>query len=164
MKTPAQIHDNIGFCNEAIAIKNKIEKNFLELGSYLYTIRTQKLYEGQWENFAYFLMEMNLTESTASKIISVFEKYVLEYNIPDNEIIEAGGWTKLYTTLPLVSSQEDAKYWIGQSKVLTQKDLSKTIIERKSGVEMAECKHKNTYQVTICKDCGDRFRAYDEVE
>lgn len=151
---------NLDYCTDALRLKKNIEMNFIILGEHLFKIREEKIYQGQWDSFLEFLDEMNLAESTANKIINIFKTFVIQYNIPKQTLVEAGGWTKLYATLPMVNSKKDADYWIEQSKILTMSDLSKEVRERKTGVEMRKCNHKNSYTISICKDCGQRTQLH----
>jgi len=146
---------NLSVCNEAIQLKKNIEKNFLMLGQYLMNIRDNKLYVGSWEAFHDFLEEMNITDSTASKMINIYKKFVIEYQIAEDRVIEAGGWTKLAVVLPLVNSSEDAEYWIDQSVILTSRDLAKEVKEHKTGIDMRYCKHGDTYLIRKCRECGE---------
>lgn len=151
----------LNVCTEALKLKKNIEMNFIVLGEYLLKIREEKMYEGQWDSFGEFLEEMHLSEPTANKIINIFKTFVLQYNVPRKEIADAGGWTKLYVTLPLVKSKKDALHWIEQSSVLSIRDLSKEVKERETGIEMRKCKHADTYTIRICRDCGDREQVHE---
>jgi len=152
---------NLDYCNQALKLKKGIELNFIVLGEFLLKIRDEKLYEGQWDSFLEYLEDMSMTEATATKIINIFKTFVLQYNVPREKLVEAGGWTKLYATLPLVKSKSDANYWITQSALLSIRDLSKEVKERETGIEMRKCKHKNTYTIKICRDCGDRQQVHE---
>ncbi len=154
--------ENFNYCQQAIEIKNKTEVSFLQLGEYLFNIREQRLYEGQWDTFHNFLEEMNLQDSTASKLISVYRKFIFELNIPKENLLEAGGWTKLAKIVNVIETPEDADEWLAKSSVLSMRDLEKEIKENKTGVEMKTCRHDNTYLVEICKDCGEKWERFDK--
>lgn len=152
---------NFDFCKETIKLKENIEMNFIELGARLLNIRDNLIYEGQWSSFDEYLVEMNLNKGTASKLINIYKTFVVQFNIPKKEIVEAGGWTKLWQTIPIIENKTDAEYWIEQSKVLSSTDLGREIKERQTGVEMKKCNHKNTYTIRICKDCGFREEVFE---
>ena len=116
------------------------------------------MFEEQWDDFYIFLEEMNMSEGTASKLINIYKTFVVQYQIKNERLIEAGGWTKLAVILPLIHSQEDAEKWVGDSCVLTVRDLTKEVREQRSGIAMKDCKHENTFQITCCHDCGDKWK------
>ena len=45
---------------------------------------------------------------------------------------------------------------------MRRKDLRKEVKEEKTGVSMADCLHRNTYFIEICKVCGDSWKKYKE--
>lgn len=149
---------NLKYCEEALRIKNEIEVRFLELGEMLYEIRVNKLYEPQWSSFYEYCLEFKgLSPSTISKLINVYKKFVLEFNFPQGKLQSVGGWTLLSDISKKCNTKEEAEHWISKASVLTRNDLKKTVIM--DGKE--ECKHKNTFTITICKDCGERWREYE---
>jgi hypothetical protein len=152
---------NLDYCNQAIEIKKQTEIGFIMLGQYLHNIREQKLYEGQWDSFPEYLQDMNLPDGTASKLINIYKKFVLEFQIPEQRLIDAGGWTKIATLLPIVTNKEDAEEWIHKASVLSIRDLQKEIKENETGVEMKACPHTDTFLIRVCRDCGDKFEVYE---
>lgn len=149
--------DNISYCNDALLLKDTIEVSFLSLGERLYNIRERKMYEGQWSSFSEYVMEFkNISEGTASKLINIYQKFVITYGIEPRQIAGAGGWSVIAETLPLVKSKDDAIHWLEQSTLLSRSDLRRTIQEAKTGVDMADCKHEDTYTIEVCRICGVR--------
>ena len=163
-KSPMLQHNkNLEYCKDALALCQELEGGFLELGKYLYNIRENALYEPQWASFGEFCMEMrNLSPASISKLINVYKRFELDYKIPQKQITDAGGWTLVADLLPVVSSRKEAMEWLDEAAVLTRSDLHKRILEKKSGVDMSKCLHKDQYTITVCRDCGERFREYDE--
>jgi len=71
------------FCNNLIALKDEIEKNFLVLGKGLIAVRDERLYIPAWNSFPEYCEELKLSESKASKLISIYSKFVVAFDIPE---------------------------------------------------------------------------------
>ncbi|MDL5400733.1 hypothetical protein QSI00_24520, partial [Escherichia coli] len=71
--------------------------SFLLLGERLKKIRDEKLYIPSFEAFWCFAEEeIKLSESTCSRLISVYEKFILEWNIDPADVVAIGGWNEAY--------------------------------------------------------------------
>lgn len=152
MKTEIQ---KLSYCNKALEIKNDLECRFILLGEYLYNIKEHSLFEPQWSSFQEFCMELKMSTNTINKLMQVYKVFVLNYNIPMDTLATAGGFSLIADTLPAIHSREDAMEWLGKTTVLTREDMRKELKEKKTGILMSECKHSNTYTVTVCRDCGE---------
>lgn len=160
-----QERKNLEFCEKTLELKNDIEKSFIVLGEHLHRIYEEKLYEGQWESFQEYVDEFkNLSYQSAMKLIAIYQKFVLDYKFAPERIIKAGGWTVLATLLPVVKNKTDAEKWLHQAEHNTRKDLSKEVHEIRTGVEMKNCKHKDTYKITVCRECGDRWSDHESTK
>ncbi len=148
----------IDYCGKAIALKKDIEINFLTLGEYLYYIKENQLYEPNWSSFEEFLFDLKLSSNTSNKLIQIYKKFILSYGFTSQEVIDAGGYSLLADVLPMISSRKSAEKWLNLTTVLTRQDLRKEIKEAKTGIQMKDCKHANTYKVEICRDCGERWQ------
>lgn len=150
----------IDFCEHTIVFKHYIETQYLEFAAQLKNIRDDKLYAGRWESFEDFLADptMAMDKGTASKMISIHERFVLEYKIPTQKIAQVGGWSKVAEILPVIKDKKSAIKWLEQAASLSQSDLRKEIKEEKTGIKMSECEHKDFYLVKICRKCGDRIQ------
>lgn len=152
-----EIFKPIEFCEHTIAFKRFIEVQWLELAGQLKEIRDQALYRGRWESFEDFLNdpEMAMDKSTASKMITIHERFILEYKIQPQKIANVGGWSKVAELLPVVKNKESAEEWLDKATVLSQADLRKEVKGENRG-DGIDCKHKNNYQITlsVCRDCG----------
>lgn len=147
----------LNYCNDTLALKNSIEIDFLELGKRLKNIRDNRLFESQWESFSEYVLEFkNLSEGTVSKLINIYEKFVVEYGFAPEQIAEAGGWTVLAETLPVVKTAKQAEHWLLQATALTRSDLRRSISEQKTGIEIENCTHPRKYTLCICPDCALR--------
>lgn len=156
------IKKNSQYCFETLALKRNIEMNFLELGKRLRKIREEELYKPNYEDFAEFCLEIKLSGPTVSKLINIYDVFVLQYKVSPKVIASAGGWSVIAETLPFVNNKKDAENLLHKATVLTRSDLRRELIELKKGVPMAECKHENAYHISCCPDCGIRLREYDK--
>ena len=95
--------------------------------------------------------------------MSLYSKFILEYGFTHKQLVDAGGWSVLSEALPVIHSKKDAEHWLGEAQHLSLRDMRTSIREARRGVEMASCKHDNTYIIKICSDCGDRQKIYDET-
>lgn len=128
----------------------------------LKNIRDNGLYEGRWDNFEDFLQDpqMSLDKGTASKMITIYEKFVLEYKMSPARIANAGGWSKIAEVLPAVKDKKSAEDWIDKCSSLSKSDLRKEVREEKTGIKMSDCLHKDFYLVKICRKCGDKIEEH----
>lgn len=145
------------YLKETLLLKKRLESSFLELAERLLKIREERLYEGEYENFAAFCWEARLAESTASRLISVFQKFCLEYKIKQ-EKLSTVGWSSLYTLLPLATSKERAEELVSEASVMTRDDVAKMVKEVKNGVN--NCEHERTVLLRVCLDCGEKVKQY----
>ena len=149
------------FCDKALSLKTDIEADFLSLGAMLHKIRAERYFEAGWSSWEEFSMELKMPQSSISRIIRIYEVFVLRFKFAPAQIAGAGGWTTVSEYLPLVSDKttyNEAKGWIEQSAMLTRADVRRSVQEAKSGVSMVDCKHPNEYTLRCCPDCGDRWK------
>ncbi len=153
---------NFNYCQETVKLKQTIETSFLSLGERLSKIRDNRLYSGQWETFELFLEDAKLSPATASKLINIYQKFYLQWDIKAQELVDAGGWSVVATLLPICKTKEEAQGWLETAQLKSRSDLEKDIKEAKTGLMMADCLHPRKYVVEICPDCGDRRKVYEE--
>lgn len=148
------------FCAHTIAFKHFIETQWLELAGQLKQIRDKELFKGRWESFEDFLGDptMAMDKGTASKMINIYEKFILEYHIKESRIAQVGGWAKVAEILPVVKNKKSAEEWLDSAASLSKADLRKEIHEERSGIQMSKCKHEDYYIVKICRCCGDKIQ------
>lgn len=148
------------YLKETLLLRKRIESNFLELGERLSVIRSQRLYEGQFQTFAEFCFEVKISESTASRLIAVYQKYCVEYGM-NRDKLAAVSWSSLYQLLPVATDKKAAEDAIAETKEWKREDISK-FVKEKTSPELAKCKHSNSYLLRICNDCGERTRVYED--
>ena len=150
---------NIDFCEETITKKHLLEVGWIELCGRLKEIRDNGLYEGRWDTFEDFLQDpqMGLDKSSASKMITIHEKFIIEYKMSPARIANAGGWSKVAEILPAVKDKESAEKWIDEASSLSKSDLRKQVNEERHP-ESIGCKHLNSYRVIMCccRDCNNK--------
>lgn len=144
----------LDFCQETIELKKTIESGFIVLGERLAKIKAAEMWQSQWASFPEYLNEMNINESTASKMISVYKTYVEKYQI-DEAVLTSTGWDKLYGARELVEgkTREEAVDIVNKISLLKRDDTRELIREARNGV----CQH-DWYEVhlRVCKECGKR--------
>lgn len=153
---------NLDYCNSTLDLKKNIESSFLELGERLLKIRNEQTYRPQWDSFPEFVWEMRWSESQASKLINIYQKFVLEYSFPTPKLLAAGGWSVLAEILPMIKSKVDAVRWLDIATTKARHDLRADMKEEKTGVLQPECPHGDTYELRICNACGLKTKIYSE--
>lgn len=149
----------IDFCEETIDRKHILEVGWIELCGRLKDIRDKKLFEGRWDSFEDFLQDpqMGLDKGTASKMITIHEKFILEYKMNPAQIANAGGWSKVAEILPAVHDKKSAETWLSNAALLSKSDLRKEI-KAEQNPDSLSCKHKDNYKVVMCccRNCGNK--------
>lgn len=144
---------NNEYCKETMQLKVGIEITFIELGKRLRVIRDERKFEAGWETFDDYLIEMRMTKGTASKLINIYERFVLEYRMPV-KLLGAVGWSPLSEILPVVKTKRDAVHWVRVATENPLRELRDEIREKRTGVDQTKCKHKDGWLVIrICKCC-----------
>lgn len=149
------------YCMEVVELKKNIELAFLVLGEKLHTIKEQELFYSNWESFNDYLEEIKISPSVASRLITVYTKMVLEYNLSNELIANAGGWSNAYEIIKITNSKEEAEEWLKDSENRMSKDTKIALREAKYGVKQEDCDH-DYYQLRICRKCNDKQMIYEE--
>ncbi len=149
------------YCKEALEYKTDIEWRFIGLGERLYKIKQERLYEAGWSSWDEFEMELKMSPATVSKLLRIYEIFILRYRFTPKQIATAGGWSSVAELLPSIKEdtpRERAKELLELVTDQSRLDLRKTLHEHKTGVDMAKCKHKpdDYYILKIYRCCGDR--------
>ncbi len=129
----------------------------------LMKVRDEMLFLTTHSSFVEFLWELKMTESTASKLIGIYKRFVVELGIAESHLLEAGAWTSLYKIKDLAKDKQSADFWIMQAEVLSPKDLDIEIKEAKTGVPQATCNHPDGFiEFRWCKNCNLKTRIYPD--
>lgn len=104
-------------------LKATIQDSMLAVGGMLWEIRTNKLYEVEYDSFEAFLgsPEISFARSTAFKIMAVYETFVLK--LDKAKEIEGVDADKLYRISGVVNN-ENVDMWIEKAKVNSRSDLA----------------------------------------
>lgn len=152
-------NENLKYCNDALALRESIETDFLTLGEYLHNIKEHNLFEPQWSSFLEFCFELRMSQNNINKLIQIHKTFVLDYKLERKQIANAGV-SLLTDILPAIQNKKDAVKWLDKATLLTRNDLRKELLECKTGVSMTKCRHKNSYLISICRDCGQRTQEF----
>lgn len=149
------------FCKKVLEMESDARMLYIKMGEMLYNIRNERLYEPAWSSWDEYCMEFkDFSKGSISKVISVYEVFVLKFGINPEKLAEVG-WTKLYSLIPMITSKTGALEWIKKANLLTRSDIDKELVEAKTGVEMRKCKHPDAFLIRICPDCGNKERVYE---
>jgi hypothetical protein len=149
------------FCKKVLEMESDARLLYIKMGEMLYNIRKERLYEPAWSSWDEYCMEFkDFSQSSISKVISVYETFVLKFDIPA-EKLAAVGWTKLYALIPMITSKTGALEWIRKANSLTKADIEKEMVEAKTGVLMSKCKHPDAFLLRVCPTCGNKERVYE---
>ena len=140
------------YLEATLALREELEGGFLILAERLKKIRDERLWAVSYGTFEEFLREMRISAPTASKLIGVYEKFVVLGGIDPKELIKQG-WTNLSIFLPLISSKKEAEEIFDKVAPLDRTDAMRTYQELKTGKSMADCDH-DFYKLEVCKKCG----------
>lgn len=149
------------YCKKTLEMEEGARMLYLLLGERLANIREERLYEPFWADWGTFCMEFkDLSPASISKIIKVYQLFVVKLGYSPEKLAKAGGWTKLYAISLHIKTKKDAEKWLALGESQSRQDLGKHLVEAKSGISMSDCKHKNTYVIRVCEDCGNREKVY----
>ncbi len=153
--------NSLKFCQETIAKKHSLEIAWIEFAKSLKEIRDGALYKGRWESFEDFLTDpgMAMDKGTASKMITIHEKFIVDFEIEPMKVANAGGWSKVAELLPVIENKKDAEEWLESATSLSKADLRKEVQEKRTGKKGVDHKCTNTYEIVMqcCRDCGSKI-------
>ncbi len=113
-------------------IKNRLEEDFVALGELLSEMKRMRTFKIKgYKNFKEFIeSEYNMSNTLASKLISIYDIYIKDMNI-DSETVKEIGMDRLNLIKPLVkdTSYEVQEEWVRQAEEMTHQDLKEKIKE-----------------------------------
>ena len=146
---------NHKFLVDTIELKSTIETSFLKLAERLYKIRQERLWESEYDTLEMFLLQLDLTQSTCSKLCSIYEHWVLKAGLKVEELGQVS-WTSLYSSIGRLE-KEKSEDVLHDVKNLTRQD----IIEKGRELKNPDCKHE-WVQIKFCKKCGKKEKIYED--
>lgn len=151
------------YCQETAQLVRGVKTAFMLLAERLYRIKKQKLYKPTYEHFYLYCDEIDMHESIASRLIGIYERFVLEHQIALDDIKDIE-YTKLNEIRKVSTTKELAEHWIEEAKVLPIRELKMRIKALTAGVDEMKCEHGNTYLVRCCRTCGETWEEYPDTE
>lgn len=155
---------NESYMQETAELYKQNDLGHLALAQRFYEIKSKKLYRPVYSCMREFIETelVGMTETKASRLSGIHEKFVLTLGINIKEIAEAG-WSRMVMAKPYVNTAEDARYWLDFAKLpqMTDKAFKAEIDLRKTGKDPIQCKHEKAYLVRHCPTCKDKWREYD---
>lgn len=122
-------------------------KNLMQGAALLSKIRAEGLYKPLYETFSEYLEQhVKISEGFASKLVVIYEAYVLEGGVKQETIDEVDS-EKLYLALRLPGTFAEK---VTKADLLTRSEL-KAELSEKNGVD---CLHPT--KITICAKCHQR--------
>jgi len=115
-----------------VQLTRDIQANFILLGLELLKIQDEQLYLAYGKSMNSFLAspEISIPASTAYRCMEIASKFILEYKIPQDELVQVG-IKKLTLINPIAKEKKQAQHWIEKAKVLSSSDLQKEIKQTK---------------------------------
>lgn len=147
---------NRKYLEETLVLKENLEKGFLHLGERLYRIKGEQLWKLDYGSYAEFLMQAKISEATASKLVAIYTKFVLEYEM-SYDVLAPCSWSSLYQLLPLATSKEKAEELVDEAATLKRGDVEEKIRADKH----PDCRHKDTFTIKVCRGCGLRTTEHE---
>jgi hypothetical protein len=147
-------------CLAALLAKQDVEQGYLELGKMLYEIKRERYYEAGWESWDEYRQELKMSEASVSKLLRIYELFVLHYQFTNEILSAAGGWSTVAELLPVISPENTPKKRVqellGIVTSQTRSDARKTILEVKRG---KPCLHESTHKLVLecCDSCPERW-------
>jgi hypothetical protein len=137
------------FLRETVYLVRNIETQFIELAMRLSKIRGQHMWKsGGYESFDEYLESAKISKGNASKLISVYENYLLPGKLEPKQL-DGASYTTLYEAIPLIEEHGVTKV-VEMVRTLTRSEIQDEIREDKHGV----CRHEET--IHICASCRKR--------
>lgn len=165
--TPEKAYE---YCEETSQLVRGVKTAFMVLAERLHRIKSQKLYQPTYEHFYMYCDEIELHESIASRLIGIYDKFVMQQQISLEEIKNVE-YTKLYEIRKVADTREVAMYWIQKvnsdipEQRLSLRDLKNEIKALKGGIDEPECEHNGeTYLVRVCRACGVSWEEFGDTK
>jgi hypothetical protein len=139
----------------ALSLRTKIEGHFLELGAELYKIQKNESYKGMYSSWREFAeMGMRMSPGNLSKIIQVFERFVLELKVSPVKLQEAG-YSNLYTAIPLLKA-DNVEEIVEKAATLGRRGIELLVVDSKHGEH--DCVPDLEVCLRPCSTCGRMMR------
>ena len=122
----------IDFLRDTVDLVKQIETRFLELGSRLYRIKEERLWESTYDSYQEFLEAAHINPGHASILVSIHRKFIVEGQKTKEEL--AGiGYSNLYEAIPLID-RDGVEVAVVKAETLTRSEIKEEVREQKHGV------------------------------
>lgn len=148
---------NYDFCEETIKLKSTLEQNFIELAGRLKKIQDEKMYEPNYSSFSDFLADMNIQGSVATRLIQIYELFVIQFKFPLKRLVEAGGWSKLAEIKPVCNTKEEAEEWMNVALTNPKQAVRDMVQLKLSGRKSFPNTCDDFYIIKICRDSKAKY-------
>lgn len=149
------------YCEDTKSLRDKLELGYIEVAKRLYNIKTNRLYEGQYGSWSLFLDDAKIGQSKAEQLVRIYEKFILEYKLPEQQVVEAGGWSVVVKLLPMAKTRDLAQNALLQASLLPNRVCVAEYVKQAVEDDFKTCSHNDTYTIKICRTCGERFKIND---
>lgn len=148
------------YLDETVRLYHGVHRALYHLAERLKIIRDERKWEiGGYTSFDLFLdEEMKISESTASKWISIYEVFK---NVSLAKLTEAGGWSNLAEILPIVRKTGEMDKWVDILIEHPREAVRAFIAEAKTGIPQENCRHEWVY-MKFCPHCHEKQKVYEE--
>lgn len=148
------------YLEKTVELKSSIERSFLLLGERLKKIRDERLYLPSYEAFWCFTEEqLKMSESVASRLISVYQKFILDWKVSPEKVVEIGGWNEAYLISKHAKNKDEAEEMLEKYALMPPSEVRKDVASLKVG------EHRHEWievRIRQCKACGLREKIYNE--
>jgi len=141
---------------EVKQLRRDIETAFIFLGQRLEEIHKDREWEGRYDSFEDFLLDIDLSPGQASKLRNIYTRFVLELGFQASEIAHIGQ-RRLYAILPTCVDKNTAERNFASIKGLTTSD-----VEKKVKADVAGEHDHNWIQYRMCSVCKETHRLYED--
>lgn len=122
--------------------------SFVEAVAYLYACQREEAWKEKYDTFGEFVESLGLSQSGASKMLSVYTHYALEGLLSHAKLADVDV-EKLYLAKSLDGTPEEQ---FAKAELLSRQEIKAQKVFEKEG---HECEHLET--VEICKNCHQRI-------
>ena len=136
------------FLRETASLYKDISNRYFELAARLSHIRGQHLWKNGYESFSDYLDDTKISQATASKLIQVYESYILPGHFTPMQL-DGTPYSSLYEAIPLLK-QHNPQEVVEMAKRLTRDEIKSEVKDDKH----PDCEHVQT--IVICVKCHRR--------
>lgn len=140
-------------------LKDRLEEDFIALGELLSEMKRMRTFKIKgYLNFREFIeSEFNMSNSLASKLISIYDIYIKDMNV-DSETVKEIGMDRLNLIKPLIkdSAYEVQEEWLKQAEEMTHQDLREKIKE----IRDKERESSKTLKDVLVEQYMDNMKGY----